>query len=50
MAGAAEDDEALLGEAADLLFHLLVLLRSRGKSLSDLALTLSARHAGARPA
>jgi phosphoribosyl-AMP cyclohydrolase / phosphoribosyl-ATP pyrophosphohydrolase len=49
LAGAGEDDEALLGEAADLLFHLLVLLRSRGKSLGDLALTLAARHAEARP-
>jgi len=50
LAGAGEDDEALLGEAADLLFHLLVLLRSRGKSLDDLALTLAARHAGTKPA
>jgi phosphoribosyl-ATP pyrophosphohydrolase/phosphoribosyl-AMP cyclohydrolase len=50
LAGVGGDDKALLGEAADLLFHLLVLLRSRGKSFGDLALTLAARHAGAGPA
>jgi phosphoribosyl-ATP pyrophosphohydrolase/phosphoribosyl-AMP cyclohydrolase len=31
----AQDDEALLGEASDLLYHLLVLLRARGLSLDD---------------
>lgn len=38
------DQEALLSEAADLLFHLLVLLRSRGLGLGDLEKTLAARH------
>ena len=46
LAAVAEGDDALLGESADLLFHLLVLLRARGKSLADLAATLAARHAG----
>ena len=44
LAGVGEDDAALLGEAADLLFHLLVLLRARGASLTDLAARLAARH------
>jgi len=50
LAGVGENDEALLGESADLLFHLLVLLRAHGKSLGDLALTLASRHAGGKPA
>jgi len=48
LAGVGESDEALLGESADLLFHMLVLLRARGMSLEDLALTLAARHAGGK--
>lgn len=48
LAGTAQDDTELLGESADLLFHLLVLLRARGKSLDDLAATLAARHARQR--
>jgi len=35
LAALAESDELLLGEAADLIFHLTVLLRSRGLSLRD---------------
>jgi phosphoribosyl-ATP pyrophosphohydrolase/phosphoribosyl-AMP cyclohydrolase len=46
LAATAPDDEDLLGESSDLLFHLIVLLRARGKSLDDLAATLAARHAG----
>jgi hypothetical protein len=30
IAALAEDDEALTGEAADLIFHLIVLLQARG--------------------
>lgn len=45
LAAVAEDDEALLGEAADLLFHLAVLLRTRGLSLADAVQVLAARHA-----
>ncbi len=47
LAGAAQDDRALLGESADLLFHLLVLLRSRGLSLADAVDVLRARHSAA---
>ncbi len=45
LAGAAQGDEELLGEAADLVFHLTVLLRARGLSLTDVADVLAARHA-----
>jgi phosphoribosyl-ATP pyrophosphohydrolase/phosphoribosyl-AMP cyclohydrolase len=44
LAGVAEDDAALLGEAADLAFHLLVLLRARGLGLAELEATLRERH------
>lgn len=45
MAAVSEDDEALAGEAADLLFHLMVLLESRGLSLEDCVDVLRTRHA-----
>ncbi|WP_431636709.1 bifunctional phosphoribosyl-AMP cyclohydrolase/phosphoribosyl-ATP diphosphatase HisIE [Dyella sp. KULCS107] len=45
LAGVAQGDEELLGEAADLLFHLTVLLRARGLSLTDVAAVLAKRHA-----
>ena len=44
LAGVAQDEEALLGEAADLSYHLLVLLRARGLGLRDLLACLEARH------
>jgi phosphoribosyl-ATP pyrophosphohydrolase/phosphoribosyl-AMP cyclohydrolase len=44
LAGAAEDDDALLNEAADLIFHLTVLLKARGKTLGDVAAVLESRH------
>ncbi|WP_240125068.1 bifunctional phosphoribosyl-AMP cyclohydrolase/phosphoribosyl-ATP diphosphatase HisIE [Thermomonas alba] len=43
LAAVAQDDEALLGEAADLLYHLLVLLRARGLGLDDARRVLAAR-------
>lgn len=43
LAAAARDDAALLGEAADLVYHLIVLLRARGLGLSDLEATLASR-------
>ncbi|HET7931511.1 MAG TPA: bifunctional phosphoribosyl-AMP cyclohydrolase/phosphoribosyl-ATP diphosphatase HisIE [Rhodanobacteraceae bacterium] len=46
LAAVAQDDDALLGEAADLVYHLTVLLRARGKSLADVADVLAQRHAG----
>lgn len=44
LAGAGQDDAALLGEAADLVYHLIVLLRARGMSLADVAAVLEKRH------
>ena len=38
--------DELLGEAADLVYHLLVLLRSQGISLADVVSTLEGRHSG----
>ena len=43
LAAVIEDDAALLGESADLLFHLLVLLRQRGLALDDVRAVLQAR-------
>lgn len=44
LAAVVEDDQTLLGEAADLIYHLLVLLRARGLSLADLVRLLERRH------
>ena len=44
LAGVAQGDEELLGESADLLFHLIVLLRARGLSLGDAVAVLEQRH------
>lgn len=38
------DDEAFLGEAADLIYHLLVLLSARGQGIEDVARVLEQRH------
>ena len=43
LAAVAQEDEALLGEAADLLYHLIVLLRARGLSLADVERVLASR-------
>jgi len=45
LAGAGEADAALIGESADLLFHLMVLLRSRNLSLEQVVAELESRHA-----
>ena len=45
LAAVSEDDEALAGEAADLIFHLIVLLQSRGMTLADTLAVLRERHA-----
>ena len=45
LAAVAQDDAALLGESADLLYHLIVLLRARGVSLEDAVAVLAQRHA-----
>jgi len=43
IAAAAESDDALKSEAADLLYHLLVLLESRNVSLADVLAVLAER-------
>ena len=49
LAAVTEDDAKLVGEAADLLFHLAVLLKARGLGLPAVVAELESRHA-ARPA
>lgn len=44
IAGATADDKGLLGEAADLLYHLTLLLKSRDQSLSAVVEELAGRH------
>ena len=45
LAAVAQGDDELLGESADLLFHLMVLLRARNLSLAQVANELEKRHA-----
>lgn len=45
LAAVAEDDDALIGEAADLVFHLMVVLRARGIGFDAVAAKLASRHA-----
>jgi len=47
LAAVADSDAELISESADLLFHLLVLLKSRNLSLDEVASELQSRH-GAR--
>lgn len=47
LAAVAQSNADLLGEAADLVYHLTVLLRARGLSLADAATVLATRHAAA---
>ncbi|HWV60913.1 MAG TPA: phosphoribosyl-ATP diphosphatase [Sphingopyxis sp.] len=44
IAALTEDDAALTGEAADLVFHLTILLADRGLSWNDIATELERRH------
>ena len=44
LAAVTADDEALSGEAADLLYHLIVLLHARGLALEDVVKVLEQRH------
>jgi phosphoribosyl-ATP pyrophosphohydrolase/phosphoribosyl-AMP cyclohydrolase len=46
LAGVSQSDEQLLGEAADLVYHLTVLLHSRGLTLADAVEVLEQRHRG----
>jgi len=50
LAAAAGNTEELISESADLLFHLLVLLRSRGLGLSQVVECLERRHTPASDA
>jgi phosphoribosyl-AMP cyclohydrolase / phosphoribosyl-ATP pyrophosphohydrolase len=46
LAAVAETDDKLIAESADLVYHLLLLLRSRGLRLEQVAAELESRHAG----
>ncbi len=45
LAAVAEDRERLVGEAADVLYHLLVVLRARGVTLAEVEAELGQRTA-----
>ena len=45
IAGVAQDDDALSNEAADLIYHLLVLLEARGVAIEDVMAVLDGRMA-----
>jgi phosphoribosyl-AMP cyclohydrolase / phosphoribosyl-ATP pyrophosphohydrolase len=45
LAGVAQSDGEIIGEAADLLYHILLLLKFKGLSLAQVAGELQARHA-----
>jgi len=47
LAAVGANDESLLGESADILYHLLVLLAARELSLEDVMKVLQLRHASA---
>jgi phosphoribosyl-AMP cyclohydrolase / phosphoribosyl-ATP pyrophosphohydrolase len=49
LAGIAQSDQDIIAEAADLLFHTLVLLQAKGLSLSQVVSELDARHADDAP-
>lgn len=46
LAAVAGDRQSQLDEAADLIFHLMVLLKAKGLSVHDVAEVLEARHRG----
>jgi phosphoribosyl-ATP pyrophosphohydrolase/phosphoribosyl-AMP cyclohydrolase len=46
LAAVTQDDERLVGEAADLLYHLALLLKSRNLSLATVVRELEQRHTG----
>jgi phosphoribosyl-ATP pyrophosphohydrolase/phosphoribosyl-AMP cyclohydrolase len=50
LAGVAETDDKLVAESADLLYHLLLLLKSRGLRLEHVIAELESRHAARRTA
>ena len=46
LAAVSADDSTVIGETADLVYHVVLLLRQRGLALSDVAAELALRHAG----
>jgi phosphoribosyl-ATP pyrophosphohydrolase/phosphoribosyl-AMP cyclohydrolase len=48
LAGVTQSDSEIIGEAADLLYHMLLLLQVKGLSLPQVILELEARHANRR--
>lgn len=48
LAGVAETDDKLIAESADLLYHLLLLLKSRGLRLEQVVAELESRHTDSR--
>lgn len=46
LAAVAETDDKVVSESADLLYHLLVLLKSRGVTLAHVVTELESRHSG----
>jgi phosphoribosyl-ATP pyrophosphohydrolase/phosphoribosyl-AMP cyclohydrolase len=48
LAAVSEDDAAVLGESADLIYHLLILLRARKLDLAAVVETLRSRHVAAK--
>jgi len=44
IAALAETDEDFVNESSDLMFHLLVLLKEKGKTLADIGINLEGRH------
>jgi len=48
LAAVVEDDSALLGESADLIYHLLILLRARKLDLDAVLDILASRHVAAK--
>lgn len=45
LAGVAQSDPEIIGEAADLVYHTLLLLKAKGLSLSQVVVELERRHA-----
>jgi len=49
LAAVVETDDKVVAESADLIYHLVLLLKSRGLSLEHVAAELESRHAGSAP-
>jgi phosphoribosyl-ATP pyrophosphohydrolase/phosphoribosyl-AMP cyclohydrolase len=49
LAAVAQSDAEIVGEAADLLYHILLLLQAKGLALVDVVRELEMRHAAREP-